>query len=51
MMVTLRVWSLVQVQDGPEVPRKRIEEASNSFMHGPLGSRDIAQLGELCSCN
>ncbi|KAK8554273.1 hypothetical protein V6N13_073186 [Hibiscus sabdariffa] len=43
--------SLVQVQDGPAAPRKRIEEASNSFMHAPLGSGDIAQLVELRSCN
>ncbi|PPD69240.1 hypothetical protein GOBAR_DD33881 [Gossypium barbadense] len=43
--------SLVQVQDGPAAPRKRIEEASDSFMHDPLGSGDIAQLVELRSCN
>ncbi|GMI77326.1 hypothetical protein HRI_001401900 [Hibiscus trionum] len=43
--------SLVQVQDGPAAPRKRIEEASDSFMHAPLGSGDIAQLVELRSCN
>ncbi|KAK5783686.1 hypothetical protein PVK06_038199 [Gossypium arboreum] len=43
--------SLVQVQDGPTAPRKRIEEASDSFMHAPLGSGDIAQLVELRSCN
>ncbi|KAK5802144.1 hypothetical protein PVK06_029727 [Gossypium arboreum] len=30
--------------DGPVAPRKRIKEASDSFMHAPLGSRDIAQL-------
>ncbi|CAA6675651.1 unnamed protein product [Spirodela intermedia] len=29
--------SLVQVQDGPAAPGKRIEEASDSFMHAPLG--------------
>nr|VVW86473.1 unnamed protein product [Nymphaea colorata] len=39
------------VQDGPAVPGKRIEEASDSFMHAPLGSGDIAQLVELRSCN
>ncbi|PPS12960.1 hypothetical protein GOBAR_AA07681 [Gossypium barbadense] len=43
--------SLVQVQDGPATPRKIIEEAYDSFMHAPLGSRGIAQLVELCSCN
>jgi hypothetical protein len=44
--------SLGQVQDGPATPRKRIEEASDSFMHTPLGSGgDIAQLVELRSCN
>ncbi|KAG9438716.1 hypothetical protein H6P81_021348 [Aristolochia fimbriata] len=43
--------SLVQVQDGPAAPGKRIEEASDSFMHAPLGSGDIAQLVELRSCN
>lgn len=31
--------------------RKRIEEASDSFMHAPLGRGDIAQLVELRSCN
>ncbi|PHT83296.1 hypothetical protein T459_11739 [Capsicum annuum] len=30
--------SLGQVQDGPAVPGKRIEEASDYFMHAPLGS-------------
>ncbi|GMI93948.1 hypothetical protein HRI_003064100 [Hibiscus trionum] len=44
-------WSLLQVQDGPAAPRKRIEEASYSFMHAPLDSGDIAQLVELHSCN
>ncbi|PPD66780.1 hypothetical protein GOBAR_DD36341 [Gossypium barbadense] len=39
------------IQDGPAAPRKRIEEASDSFMHAPLGSGDIAQLVELRSCN
>ncbi|PPD70747.1 hypothetical protein GOBAR_DD32373 [Gossypium barbadense] len=38
-------------RDGPAAPRKRIEEASDSFMHAPLGSGDIAQLVELRSCN
>ncbi|MCD9640939.1 hypothetical protein HAX54_026696, partial [Datura stramonium] len=28
---------MVQVQDGPDAPGKRIEEASNYFMHAPLG--------------
>ncbi|PON55143.1 Aminotransferase class IV [Parasponia andersonii] len=37
--------SLVQVQNGPVVPRKRIEEAFDSFMHAPLG------LGRLRVCN
>ncbi|PPR83210.1 hypothetical protein GOBAR_AA37500 [Gossypium barbadense] len=37
--------------DGSAAPRKRIEEASDSFMHAPLGSGDIAQLVELRSCN
>ena len=36
---------------GPAVPGKRIEETSNSFMHAPLGSGDIAQLVDLRSCN
>ncbi|KAL2247864.1 UNVERIFIED_CONTAM: putative protein ycf68 [Sesamum indicum] len=40
-----------QVQDGPAAPGKRIEEASDYFMHAPLGSGDIAQLVELRSCN
>ncbi|KAH0438655.1 hypothetical protein IEQ34_026051 [Dendrobium chrysotoxum] len=31
--------------------KKRIEEASDSFMHASLGSGDIAQLVELRSCN
>ncbi|KAL3528091.1 hypothetical protein ACH5RR_012747 [Cinchona calisaya] len=43
--------SLVQVQDGPAAPRKRIEEASDYFMHALLGSGDIAQLVERSSCN
>ncbi|KAK4773490.1 hypothetical protein SAY87_028509 [Trapa incisa] len=30
---------------------RRSKKASDSFMHLPLGSRDIAQLVELCSCN
>ncbi|MCD9645246.1 hypothetical protein HAX54_034018 [Datura stramonium] len=33
------------------VPGKIIEEASDYFMHAPLGSGDIAQLVELRSCN
>ncbi|KAL4318760.1 hypothetical protein GQ457_18G023870 [Hibiscus cannabinus] len=37
--------------DGPAAPKKRIEVASDSFMHAPLGSGDIAQLVELRSCN
>jgi hypothetical protein len=36
-----RARSLVQVQDGPAAPGKRIEEASDSFMHTPLGSGGI----------
>ncbi|KAK8680896.1 hypothetical protein V6N13_109834 [Hibiscus sabdariffa] len=43
--------SPVRTGDGPAAPRKRIEEASDSFMHAPLGSGDIAQLVELRSCN
>ncbi|KAK5819034.1 hypothetical protein PVK06_023990 [Gossypium arboreum] len=43
----LVIWNV----DGPATPRKRIEEASDSFMHAPLGSGDIAQLVELRSCN
>ncbi|KAL3534834.1 hypothetical protein ACH5RR_003295 [Cinchona calisaya] len=35
---------LVQVQDGPTVLGKRIEKASDYFMHAPLDSGDIAQL-------
>ncbi|KAK9167046.1 hypothetical protein Scep_002237 [Stephania cephalantha] len=34
-----------------QAPGKRIEEASDSFMHAPLGSGDIARLVELRSCN
>ncbi|PWA37412.1 ATP synthase subunit beta, chloroplastic [Artemisia annua] len=37
--------------DGPAAPGKRIEEASDSFMHAPLGSGVITQLVELRSCN
>nr|GMC62934.1 ATP synthase subunit beta, chloroplastic-like [Ipomoea batatas] len=48
---TSRARSLVQVQDGPAAPGKRIEEVSDYFMHAPLGSGDIAQLVELRSCN
>ncbi|KAK8504414.1 hypothetical protein V6N12_030511 [Hibiscus sabdariffa] len=57
----LHLWRLIMVgylgphlkseKDGPAAPRKRIEEASDSFMHAPLGSGDIAQLVELRSCN
>ncbi|KAK8612145.1 hypothetical protein V6N13_092264 [Hibiscus sabdariffa] len=43
--------SQILAMDGPAAPRKRIEEASDSFMHAPLGSGDIAQLVELRSCN
>ncbi|PPS03373.1 hypothetical protein GOBAR_AA17289 [Gossypium barbadense] len=43
--------SYLSSTDGPAAPRKRIEEASDSFMHAPLGSGDIAQLVELRSCN
>ncbi|KAK5785812.1 hypothetical protein PVK06_040431 [Gossypium arboreum] len=50
-MIYFTARSLVQVQDGPATPRKIIEEAYDSFMHAPLGSRGIAQLVELCSCN
>ncbi|KAJ9559891.1 hypothetical protein OSB04_005051 [Centaurea solstitialis] len=35
----------------PNCAREKIEEASDSFMHDPLGSGDIAQLVELRSCN
>ncbi|KAK8640564.1 hypothetical protein V6N13_008316 [Hibiscus sabdariffa] len=34
--------SPVRTEDGPAAPRKRIEEAYDSFMHAPLGSGDIA---------
>ncbi|KAK8680637.1 hypothetical protein V6N13_109577 [Hibiscus sabdariffa] len=48
----ISVWTAIsRAQDGPAAPRKRIEEASDSFMHAPLGSVDIAQLVELRSCN
>ncbi|KAK5834579.1 hypothetical protein PVK06_018461 [Gossypium arboreum] len=48
----ISVWTAIsRAQDGPAAPRKRIEEASDSFMHAPLGSGDIAQLVELRSCN
>ncbi|KAK8584185.1 hypothetical protein V6N12_068432 [Hibiscus sabdariffa] len=41
----ISVWTAIsRAQDGPAAPRKRIEEASDSFMHAPLGSVDIAQL-------
>ena len=39
--------SLVQVQDGPAVPSKRIEEASDSFMHAPLGSGGYSSVGRV----
>ncbi|PWA51063.1 hypothetical protein CTI12_AA466930 [Artemisia annua] len=39
------VKSLVQVQDGLAAPGKRIEEASDSFMHAPLGSRGYSSVG------
>ncbi|MCD9644657.1 hypothetical protein HAX54_033060 [Datura stramonium] len=34
-----------------QLRQERIEEASDYFMHAPLGSGDIAQLVELRSCN
>uniref|UniRef100_A0A6N2KFV3 Uncharacterized protein ycf68 n=1 Tax=Salix viminalis TaxID=40686 RepID=A0A6N2KFV3_SALVM len=37
--------SLVQVQDGPAAPKKRIEEASDSFIHAPLGSGGYSSVG------
>nr|GEV74342.1 ATP synthase subunit beta, chloroplastic [Tanacetum cinerariifolium] len=37
--------SLVQVQDGPAAPGKRIEEASDSFMHASLGSGGYSSVG------
>ncbi|KAM2275141.1 hypothetical protein ACFXTI_033726, partial [Malus domestica] len=40
-----RARSLVQVQDGPAAPRKRIEEAFDSFMHAPLGSGGYSSVG------
>ena len=42
---TSRARSLVQVQDGPAGPKKRIEEASDSFMHVPLGSGGYSSVG------
>ncbi|KAK2633447.1 hypothetical protein Ddye_032619 [Dipteronia dyeriana] len=33
------------IQDGPAAPRKRIEEASDSFMHAPLGSGGYSSVG------
>ena len=42
---TSRARSLVQVQDGPAAPSKRIEEASDSFMHAPLGSGGYSSVG------
>ncbi|KAD4981694.1 hypothetical protein E3N88_18365 [Mikania micrantha] len=32
-------------QDGPAAPGKRIEEASDSFMHAPLGSGGYSSVG------
>ncbi|KAI9123617.1 hypothetical protein K1719_004917 [Acacia pycnantha] len=43
--VRTRARSLVQVQDDPAVPRKRIEEASDSFMHASLGSGGYSSVG------
>ncbi|PHT34489.1 hypothetical protein CQW23_26289 [Capsicum baccatum] len=37
--------SLVQVQDGPAASGKRIEEASDYFMHAPLGSGGYSSVG------
>ncbi|PHT42930.1 ATP synthase subunit beta, chloroplastic, partial [Capsicum baccatum] len=37
--------SLVQVQDGPAAPRKRIEEASDYLMHALLGSEGYSSVG------
>ena len=37
--------SLGQVQDGPAVPGKRIEEASDYFMHAPLGLGGYSSVG------
>eukprot|EP00536_Pseudo-nitzschia_multiseries_P013131 jgi/Psemu1/34271/gm1.34271_g len=37
--------SLVQVQDGPAAPGKRIEEASDYFRHAPLGSGGYSSVG------
>lgn len=42
---TSRARSLVQVQDGPAAPGKRIEEASDYFMHAPLGSGGYSSVG------
>ncbi|PHT94545.1 hypothetical protein T459_02427 [Capsicum annuum] len=38
-------------RNGPSTPGKRIEEASDYFMHVPLARGDIAQLVELRTCN
>ncbi|PHU07620.1 hypothetical protein BC332_24109 [Capsicum chinense] len=43
----MRVRSLVQVQDGPTAPPKRIEEASDYFMHAPLGSGGYNSVGRV----
>ncbi|KAL5697194.1 [Wnt protein] O-palmitoleoyl-L-serine hydrolase [Ranunculus cassubicifolius] len=32
-------------RDGPAAPGKRIEEASDSFMHAPLGSGGYSSVG------
>ncbi|KAD6794836.1 hypothetical protein E3N88_05732 [Mikania micrantha] len=37
--------SLVQVKDDPVTPGKIIEEASDSFMHAPLGSKGYNSVG------
>ncbi|KAI3490044.1 hypothetical protein L1887_45810 [Cichorium endivia] len=34
-----------RIQDGPAAPGKRIEEASDSFMHAPLGSGGYSSVG------
>ncbi|PHT74812.1 hypothetical protein T459_22089 [Capsicum annuum] len=43
--VQTRARYLVQVQDGPAAPGKRIEEASDYFMHAPLGSGGYSSVG------
>ncbi|KAF4348549.1 hypothetical protein F8388_000228 [Cannabis sativa] len=37
--------SCMLLQDGPAAPRKRIEEAFDSFMHAPLGSGGYSSVG------